>query len=86
MFAESVLWIVRTRFALARSARGVRRVITQGGWPVPAELICDEVGGAGRDQAPMVLRRVAKVLAPDRRAVLTTVRTSASPAAAHIAW
>lgn len=39
-----------------------------GACPVPAELICGGVGGAGRDQAPMVLRRVAKVLAHERRA------------------
>lgn len=36
-------------------------------------------------QAPTVLRMVPKGLAPVRRAVSTTVRTAASPSAAHIA-
>ena len=49
----------------------------------PPDLV-DEVN-AGSDQARIVLRIMSKVSAPERRAVSTTVRTSASPAAAHIA-
>ena len=47
--------------------------------------VITQAGAGGRAQAPTVLRRVAKGLAPDRRAVSTTVRMSASPAAAHMA-
>ena len=55
--------------------------------PSPKGGSDDQGGGRshGGFQAPTVLRMVPKALAPDMRAVSTTVRMSASPSAAHMA-
>lgn len=50
----------------------------------PPELVDDKVN-AGSDQARMVLRRVAKVSAPERRAVSTSEATTAARRSAETA-